>query len=129
MNITETNIADIIIGALILGLGLLYLTTQYKLTEEVTEIAEGTVLQENNLYQQFNDDNISRITDEELYAILMGYREYPIKIDDTVIAAGDMDYSKYISFIREGYYLKSYVYNPADNINQIVYTFVGTNAS
>lgn len=129
MNISENNMVDIFIGAILLGLGLLYLTTQYNAVDRLTRIADEMELGSENIYQQYNDDNITQISDEELYTIMIGYRDYPISIDGTVIAPGDIDYTKYLSIIKDGFYSKSYLYNSSNEIIQIVYTYSGTSIS
>ncbi len=129
MDTLETNLIETLLGAIILGLGLVYLAAQYQGTEKLSSIALEIELGNENLYQQYHKNSIRQISMEELYSVLIGFREYPISIDGTLIAPDDMDYTKYISLIKEGYYTKSYLYNDTRDIIMILYTYAGTGVS
>lgn len=126
MRYTLSNLSEIILGAIIFCLGLLYLTSQDRTTERLIDIVIERELEEDKLYQQQNEVDMGQVADEELYALVMGYREYPITIDGNVIPADGVDYESYFTLIREGYYTKQYVYDGQHHIYQIVFTYSGT---
>lgn len=121
-----SNSIEIILGAIILGLGLLHLTSQARTTDRLIETVLERELEEDKLYQQRQEVDLGQVADEELYALVMGYREYPITIDGNVIPADGVDYESYFTLIREGYYTKQYVYDGQHHIYQIVFTYSGT---
>jgi hypothetical protein len=122
----ELNIFDIIVGAILLGLGLLYLISQYRVTKELTDKANDIVLENNELYQQYSNIDGNLISDDELYAITMGYREYPIVIDGITIATDNDNYEYNLTLIKDGFYKKSYECNAENEILRIIYSYTGT---
>lgn len=125
IRVTTTNIIEMIIGAILLGLGLLYLSAQSRTVDRLIGIANEDVLAEGDLYQQFNNVDISQVSYEELVSIVIGYRDYPIVIDGHVIPTDGNDYDYYFTLISGGYYTKSYVFDAGHNLVQIIYTNSG----
>ncbi len=117
---------EMIIGALVLSVGLIYLLFQVKTMNQTTEFICDEVISNTDIYQQSNDISIHKVSDTELYAIIMGYREYPIIIEGHLIDPDGTDYETYISYIRDDYYWKSYEYDTEHLIRQIVFTNIGT---
>lgn len=111
-------------GAILFGTGLLFLIAQYTSTTQLLNIASQTQMESKDLYQQENNTNINNISDNELYAIIIGYREYPIIIDGNVIKTDETDYEYCFSLIRKGYYVKSYECNEDNEIIRIIYTYI-----
>lgn len=126
MRDASTNVIELIIGAILMGLGLLFLSVQYTTLEELTDITIDKVIEDKEMYQQYQSLSYHQITDEELYAAIMGYREYPITIDEKLIPINPNDYSLYLSYVKEGTYEKHYIYDADRKIVQIVYEFLGT---
>lgn len=125
MHRVTTHMYEIVIGAVILGLGLLYLTYQSKAADRMIEVAKSEVIESGDLYQQYSAVDINLISYHELYAIIMGIREFPIIIDGNVVEVDGNDYNTYFSYIREGYYRKTYNYDAKHDIKQIVFTYSG----
>ena len=117
---------EAILGAVLLIIALFHLMKQQEGINSLIDMVNYSLLQQAELIQQpveIGNDMISR---EELIIILMGYREYPIKIDKTVIEVDDTDYDTYIALIKDGYYMKSYGYDTSHHINQVRYSSIGT---
>lgn len=123
MLLGESKIIDLVIGAIIFGLGLLYLALQDRDMEKLTNTVNEALMEQENLYQQHSDININNISDEELCAIIMGYREYPIVIDGVIMLTDEMDSEKYLSMIKEGYYSKSYTYDSNNEMIQMIFKY------
>jgi hypothetical protein len=66
------------------------------------------------------------VSEDELYAIIMGYREYPIVIDGQIIDTDGNDYEYYFSLIRDGFYRKNYSYDTNHKVVQVIFTYAGT---
>lgn len=108
-------------------LGLSYLKLQTETTNLFTEqIADQVADGNNNVYQQSSDVNRSIVSEEELYAMIMGYRDYPIIIDGKEISTEGDDVETYIAYLADGLYLKKYRYNSNHEIEKIIVTYTGT---
>lgn len=105
------HVIELILGALLLGIGLLYLASQHRALSRLTDIIALRRVEDNNVFQQYNITNINQVSDEEVYASIMGYREYPIMIDDNIVPVNGYDYALYFSYIKDGNYKKEYQYN------------------
>ncbi len=125
MRNTIIHLIELIIGALLIGLGLLYLTSQSRSLSHLTDIITLHTLENNNVYQQYNLVNTMEVSDEEVCATIMGYREYPIMVDDNMVPLYGYDYELYFSYIRDGYYMKEYQYEAGRRIVMILYTYMG----
>lgn len=120
-----TTLIEMVVGGILLGLGLLYLISQEKAVERLIEVANEQVLREEEISEQSFAIGTNLVSDDELYAILMGYREYPIVIDGSVIPTDGADYTDYFTLIHNGVYIKSYVYDVDHDIVQIIFTYSG----
>jgi hypothetical protein len=89
------------------------------------DIISLQIIEDKKVYQQYYPATTMLISDEDLYASLMGYREYPIMIDDNIIPLKGQDYELYFTYIRTGSYRKEYQYDAYRNIEMIVYTYMG----
>jgi hypothetical protein len=112
-----------IFGAILLLFGLIYLVSQEKTLNRLIDIVNTSVVEREDIYQQSSDIDVDLIRSDVLYAILMGYREYPILIDGTRIEVDGSDYEYYFSLIRKGYYSKSYQLDIDYNILQVNYVY------
>lgn len=119
------NVYEIVIGAVIFGLGLIYLSYQSNATARFIMLANEELLEEGELYRQYNEIDINIVTCEELYAVVMGERALPISIDGRIIEPDGNDYELYFSYIRAGTYKKSYSYDAGHNIVQVIYEYAG----
>lgn len=116
-----------ILGAFLTCLGLIYLKSQVETTNLLVEKVTNEVSGGNdNVYQQSSDANRSVVTEEELYAMIMGYREYPIIINGNKIDPEGEDFDTYITYITDGSYIKTYGYNSYREIEKIIITRTGT---
>lgn len=122
----EAKIVDFMIGVVIFGSALLYLFAQYRTNEYFNNVLEDQVLEQKNLYQQTSDVTINLISDEEMKSIIMGYREYPIVLEGTMITTDDMDFDKNLLLIKDDLYIKSYKCNTDNEIIQIIYNSTGS---
>lgn len=120
------HIVELAAGGLILGLGLLYLTVRDNSAGRLTDNIKEYIIEKQDLHEQSYDINTDAVTDEELYAIVMGCRDLPISIDGSIIPPDGTDYSVYFLLIRSGNYHKSYLYDSNHNIMQIIYTYSGS---
>jgi len=125
MHRAAVNLYEMLAGALIFGLGLLFLTYQSRMTESLIKLTMEEVLEEGYIYQQYNTVDLSFVSGQELYAIIMANRELPIVIDGRLIEPEDTDYDLYFSLIKEGLYRKSYSYDADRNIAQVIYEYAG----
>jgi hypothetical protein len=114
-----------IFGAILLAFGLIYLMKQENSLNRLINIVNEDVLENEVIYQQSNEQNMNLVSEETLYAIVMGYREYPITIDRTIIETDGTDYENYFTLIKEGYYQKIYEYDDYHNIKQVNYIYTG----
>lgn len=120
------HVIELILGALLLGLGLLYLMSQYRVLNRLTDNIRLQTIGDRSVYQQYNLVNTMQISDEDVYATIMGYREYPIMVDDNIVPLNGHDYELYFTFIKDGYYKKEYRYEVGRHISMILYTYIGT---
>ncbi len=121
----EMNIFEILIGAILLGLGLLFLKSQYTLEKNLISIALSHELETLDIFQQ-TDYADNKVSDNELLAVLIGYRDYSVIIDGRTVHQEEVVYEDYISFVREGYYMKNYEYNAKHEISKVIYTYIVT---
>lgn len=120
-----TSVMEFLLGAILLCLGLLYLETQYKDLSILTSAIAGERIKDSKVLQQYNHVNINQVLDEELYAIIMGYRQYPIMIDEYIVPFNGYDYELYFTYIRDGYYIKEYQYESDRSAVIIRYIYMG----
>lgn len=125
MRFPAINVLETIVGGLLIVLGMAYMYAQSQSVDKLTNIVNEAMIKDEHIYQQNNSVNINKISDDELYAVMMGYREYPIFIDGVSISTDSNDFDYYSSLIKEGYYTKSYQCDSNNNITQIIYTYVG----
>lgn len=118
----ETNVLEIVMGAILLGLGLLYLMSQYSAEMKLIHIAMSNELETTDVYQQVNDTDSNFVSGSELLTVLIGYRDYPVVVDGKTVNPEDVNYEEYISLVKDGYYSKSYEYNTSHEICKVIYT-------
>ena len=116
---------EAILGAVILTVGLFHLMKQEEGMNTLIDTVNYSLLQQEELDQQPEEARNDLITNEEMVIVLLGYREYSINMDGTVIEVDDTDYDTYIALIKDGYYLKSYGYDTSRQINQVNYSYLG----
>lgn len=119
------HIIEMILGAGILALGLFYLVFQNRSTDKLIDEVNKRVINEESLYLQSGTMNSNQISDDELIAMIIGYREYPIIIDSHLIAVDGIEYAEYLSYVRSGIYTKTYIFDADHNIIQVVYSYAG----
>lgn len=117
---------EILIGAFLIGLGLLYLFSQQKTLSQLTEVVAEDIIEDSGVYQQYNDIFAENIPHDYLYATIMGYKEYPIMVDENFIPQNGQDYELYFSYIKKGYYKKIYVFGESRKIQLIMFVYIGT---
>jgi len=116
----------LIIGALLIGIGLLYLISQYKALTRLTDTITLHTIEDKKVFNQYSITNINKVSDIEVYAAIIGYREYPIMVDDNLVPLNGHDYDLYFSYVRDGYYYnKEYQYDANRHIVMILYTYIG----
>lgn len=120
------HIFEMMIGAILLAFGLYYLVSQVRTMNLMIDTVSNDVLENRDIYCQSNDMTIYEVSDEELNAVIMGYREYPIIIDGNLVHAEGTDYETYLSYISSSSYAKRYIYDSQRNIKQIVFSHRGT---
>lgn len=120
------HIFEMMIGAILLAFGLYYLVSQVRTMNLMIDKVGNEVIENRDIYCQSNEITIYEVSDEELNAIIMGYREYPILIDGNLIKTEGTDYQTYSSYITASCYLKSYIYDSQHYIKQIVFNHKGT---
>lgn len=124
MRFPVINVWEVVVGGLLIALGLLYLSAQFKTIDKLINIANETLLDDENIYQQHSNVTRNTISDDELCAIVMGYREYPIVIDGVTISTDGNDYDYYLSLIKDGSFTKKYQCNSNNQIVQIIYVYI-----
>lgn len=117
---------EMIIGAILLAFGLYYLVSQAKAMNLMIDTVSDEALETRDIYSQSNEMTVYEVSDVELNAIIMGYREYPIIIDGNLINPEGTDYETYSSYIKATGYTKSYVYDSQHCIRQIVFSSKAT---
>lgn len=116
---------EMIIGAILLAFGLYYLVSQAKAMNLMIDMASDDALETRDIYRQSNEITVYEVSDVELNAIIMGYREYPIIIDGNLINTEGTDYETYSSYIKASGYMKSYIYDSQNCIKQIIFNHKG----
>lgn len=125
MRSSAMNVIELLIGAILIGLGLIYLSSQYRSLFNLTDIISREIIEDSNLYQQYNDISINKISSDEVYAAIMGDREYPIMVDEFIIPQNGQSYQLYFTYIKNGAYLKEYRHDKNRNIIMIVFSYLG----
>lgn len=125
MRHTISNFTEMLLGAIIFGFGLLYLSSQEKTVDRLIDVANERVMEMGGLDQKHNGIDWDHVSTEELYAVVMGYREYPITIDENVIPPYGNDYEEYFELIRDGNYTKRYVYDTQRTLIRIEFMYSG----
>lgn len=125
MRNTVTNVIELLIGAILIGLGLLYMTSQYRVLSKLTEFITHETIEDSNVFQQYSDINLEQVTDSEVYATIMGYREYPIMVDENLVPLHGQDYEIYFSYVKNGHYKKEYRHDANRNISMIIFSHIG----
>jgi hypothetical protein len=114
------------IGAILLAFGLYYLVSQVRTMNLMIDKVSNEVIENRDIDCQSNEMTIYEVSDEELSAVIMGYREYPIIIDGNLVHSEGTDSETYLSYITASSYAKSYIYDSQRNIKQIVFSHKGT---
>jgi hypothetical protein len=126
MRTAVANIIELLIGAILIGIGLLYLTSQYRALTRLTNTISQESIKDNKVFAQYNVVSIESFNDKEVYAAIMGYREYSIMVDENLIPADGHDYELYLTYVKLGKYRKDYRYSIDRHIIMIVYSFLDT---
>jgi hypothetical protein len=119
------NIIEIILGAVLIGLGLLYLGAQSSTLQSLVDKISQDLINDRSIYKQYTRANIDQVSDGDLCAAIMGYREIPLMIDEYMIYVGDYDYKKIFTYIKTGHYKKEYIYDDSRTITMIRYSYIG----
>ncbi len=120
------HIFEMMIGAILLAFGLYYLVSQVRTMNLMIDKVSNEVIENRDIDCQSNEMTIYEVSDEELSAVIMGYREYPIIIDGNLVHSEGTDSETYLSYITASSYAKSYIYDSQRNIKQIVFSHKGT---
>jgi hypothetical protein len=123
------HLIELICGIILLAFGLIHLFGQEKALNRLIATVNNDIVRTEGIAAQGLDAvmmNANIISDEMLYAIVMGYREYPIIINGTEIATDGMEYEYYFTLIKAGSYQRSYVFDEMHNIRKVNYTYIGT---
>lgn len=120
------HVIELLLGVLLIGLGLLYLNSQYKALTHLVDILALQTIEDSKVYQQYSFVTMDQVSDEEVLSTIMGYREYPIMVDSNVIPLNGHNYELYFTYLRDGYYKKEYQYEANRRIVMILYTYIGT---
>ncbi len=115
------HLIEMMIGAIVLAFGISYLVVQIGTMNQLLVMIGDKVLKTRDIYDQSSEIAIYEVSDEELYAMIMGYREYPIIIDGNLVKTDGTDYEAYSSYIKDDFYTKCYVYDSQHCIKQIVF--------
>lgn len=126
MRNSVTNLVEMLIGSILICLGLIYLISQYRALSRLTDNISKEIIQDRSVGQQYSSYTLDKVTDSEIYAAIMGHREYPILIDGKLIPINRQDYEIYFSYIKDGIYEKGYRYDTNRNIIMIVYSHLST---
>lgn len=119
------HVIEIILGAFLIGMGLIYLVSQQRSLTRLTDLITIQIIGDNNIYQQYIDITGWQVSDEDVYAAIMGYREYPIMVDENMVPLNGYDYELYFSYVSDGYYKKEYQYESGRQIVMVLYTYIG----
>ena len=124
MRNSVVHVIELLLGALLLGLGLLYLESQYRALSRLSDATTLSKIEDKHIFEQCGLTDINQVSDKEVYAI-MGYRQYPIMVDDFLLPINGHDYELYFTYIKSGYYKKKYQYDENRRIVMILYTYMG----
>lgn len=122
----KNHLLELLIIIFIFGAGMLFLSNEYAVTKKLTDAFSSQILDEDYLYQQYNTLTTDNVSDEELCAVIMGYREYPMIIDGVIMKTNDENLEDYLDLIQPGYYKKSYQTDSNHEITNIIYTYLGS---
>ena len=125
MRNTAIHMLETVFGAVLFALGLFHLTEQEKNLNLLVNTVKDKLMEDENIYQEYNLVDLNQVPREVLFAIVMGYREHPITIDGIVIGADDNDYEYYFALIKDGIYQKKYDYDANHNIIQVNFLHIG----
>jgi len=117
---------EMIIGAIIFVLSMVFLLSNERILNRLITTVNNSAVDDEDLYQQYSNPDKNLITSEELYAMVIGYREYPIMINGFLIDSNGTEYENYILLIKNGDYSRSYSYDLERNIRSVNYTYNGT---
>lgn len=117
---------EMLIGAILMGLGLLYLGSQYRALLRLVDVISHETIEDRNVRGQYSLGDILQVRDSEVFVTIMGHREYPIMVDDDVVPLSGEDYDLYFSYIKKGNYKKEYRYDENRNIIMILFLYQGT---
>lgn len=120
------NLYEIVVGAILIGLALMYIRYQQSALYALIDTVKANIVAEEKLYQQDDEINFNQVSHNELYTIIMGYREYPLIIDESYIPTNTNDFELYFSYIKRGYYEKSYGFDIYHRIETVIYSHTGT---
>lgn len=125
MNNAVEHMLEIIIGVILFVLAMIYLTSQNTDLNCLTDLVQENLIERDTIYQQEADSYPLFVTHTHLYAIMMGYREYPIMIEGRLLEANNSDYEEIISLIKEGNYEKHYEFNEYHEIQSVIFKYIG----
>ena len=120
------HLVEMMVGGILFALALIYLTKQEKTLNGLVNVVNQNVLEPKEIYQQYKDNDASVVSSSELYAIVMGYREYPITINGYIVDANGENYEIYFSWIKKGSYQKNYDFDEDHEIIWVNYSYTGT---
>ncbi|CUH93234.1 hypothetical protein [Herbinix luporum] len=123
MDKAVTNIFEILIGAILFSLGLLYLVWHYQSLSNLSEYISQKIIEDDKIIRQYKLGE-DKVKDLEVYGAIMGYREYPIMVDGKLIPTNENDYDLYFSYIKKGYYKKDYLYDDNRCIIMVLYSYL-----
>ena len=126
MRSSVLNVIEVLIGAILTCLGLIYLMTQYKALSKMTDMLNEKIIEDHKIIQQYNPNTEEHATHSEIIAAIIGYREYPIMVNNNLIPVDGKDYDLYFSYIRNGLYKKGYKFDDNRKITMIIFTSIST---
>lgn len=122
----KNHLLELLLIIFFFGAGMLFLNGEYTATKKLIDAISSQVLKEDYLYQQHNTLTTDNVSDEELCALIMGYRDYPMIIDGVTMNPEEEKPEDYLMLVKSGYYRKSYRRDANNNITQIIYTYNGS---
>ena len=81
MRNSVVHVIELLLGALLLGLGLLYLESQYRALSRLSDATTLSKIEDKHIFEQCGLTDINQVSDKEVYAAIAGYRQYPIMVD------------------------------------------------
>jgi SHS2 domain-containing protein len=109
-------------SAIVFCFGIFVMMNEAKAYHNALTTVRG-LFKEEEIYQQYNAEDLETISYAELIATLILPQEYDLMIDGTVISKMEHDADKISGYgIRKTYYRKSYRYDDNGKINLIIYT-------